>query len=92
MVEAAQTGVGFFKNDNLPNHNDSESNDLERQSEETIEEAPIDYAKDLLIDMERVYSRYVRFNGRFMDENLDIEDTISVLIPSAPESTNVLLF
>jgi len=42
--------------------------------------------------MERVYSRYVRFNGRFMDENLDIEDTISVLIPSAPESTNVLLF
>jgi hypothetical protein len=42
--------------------------------------------------MERVYSRYVRFNGRAFDDNLDIEDTVSVLIPVAPESTNVLLF
>jgi len=39
--------------------------------------------------MERVYSRYVRFNGKCND---DIEDTVSVLIPVAPESTNVLLF
>jgi hypothetical protein len=55
-------------------------------------ETPIDYKKDLLIDMERVYSRYVRFNGKCNDDNLDIEDTVSVLIPVAPESTNVLLF
>lgn len=34
--------------------------------------------------MERVYSRYVRFNGRANDDNLEIEDTVSVLIPVAP--------
>jgi len=27
-----------------------------------------------------------------MDENLDIDDTVSVLIPPSPQTTNVLLF
>ena len=42
--------------------------------------------------MERTYSRYVRFNGRAFDDNLDIDDTVSILIPNEPETTNILMF
>ncbi len=42
--------------------------------------------------MERNYSRYVRFNGRAFDDNLDIDDTVSILIPNEPETTNILMF
>ena len=53
---------------------------------------PIDYAKDVEIDLERSYSRYVRFNARPQDDNLDIEDVISVMISPDLESTNCLQF
>lgn len=43
-----------------------------------------DFKQYLLIDFERTYTRYQRFNGRFMDENLEIDDTVSVLIPPFP--------
>lgn len=46
----------------------------------------------LLIDFERTYTRYTRFNSRSIDENLDFEDTISVLIPPKIQTTNCLLF
>lgn len=46
----------------------------------------------MLIDFERTYTRYTRFNSRAIDENLDFEDTVTVLIPSKPQTTNVLLF
>lgn len=42
--------------------------------------------------MQKTYSRYVRFNGRAQDDDVDFDENISVLIPAAPESTNVLLF
>ena len=46
----------------------------------------------MLIDFERTYTRYTRFDGRAVDENLEFNDTISVLAPSKPQTTNVLLF
>jgi hypothetical protein len=46
----------------------------------------------LLIDFERTYTRYTRFSGRAVDENLEFEDTVTVLIPAKPQTTNVLLF
>lgn len=51
-----------------------------------------DFNNHLLIDFERTYTLYTRFNSRSVDENLDFEDTISVLIPPKPQTTNVLLF
>ena len=53
---------------------------------------PIDFDKDVEIDFDRTYSRFENFNGRFQDENLNIEDTVSVLIPALPETTNCLQF
>ena len=54
---------------------------------------PIDYQKDVEIDLERSYSRYVRFNARHQDDNLEIEDVVSVscvtvvTVTSGPGST-----
>jgi len=53
---------------------------------------PIDFEKDVEIDLERAYSRYVRFNARHQDDNLDIDDVVSVMISPDPESTNCLQF
>ena len=53
---------------------------------------PIDYEKDVEIDLERAYTRYVRFNARHQDDNLDIDDVVSVMISPDLESTNCLQF
>ena len=58
----------------------------------STEERPIDYDRDVLIDHEKSCCRYVRFNGRYFDNNLELDETISVMIPAAPESTNILQF
>ena len=90
---AQATGMGFFP---AAKENEEENEDEEdpfNDSQLSIkDDKSVDYKSDMLIDLERNYSKYSRFNGRAMDENLEIEDTIPVLIPSLPESTNVLLF
>lgn len=44
------------------------------------------------INLAKNYSDYVRFNAKASDENIDIKDTVSVLIPPNCDSTNVLMF
>lgn len=56
------------------------------------DDRPVDLEKDIHIDLDKSTSQYVRFNGRFMDENLDIEDVIPVMIPAKLETTNCLQF
>ena len=51
---------------------------------------PIDYDTDLHLDLEKTTSNYVRFNGRFVDENLELDDVIPVMIPAKLETTNCL--
>ena len=90
FTSAKATGQNFFKAD-------AEEDEIEDDMEVTLDEEaslekPIDYSQDLLIDLERTYSKYRRFNGRAFDDNLEIDDTVSVLIPPVPESTNILLF
>lgn len=34
----------------------------------------------------------MRFNSTYCDDELEIQDTVNVLIPPTPESSNVLLF
>lgn len=53
---------------------------------------PIDYKKDVLLDFEKTTTHYSRFNGRFLDDNLEIDDIIPVLIPPELETTNALQF
>lgn len=56
------------------------------------DDKPIDPEKDIHLDLDKSTSQYVRFNGRFLDENLDIEDVIPVMIPAKLETTNCLQF
>jgi hypothetical protein len=88
---AKATGMNFFK----PSVEQEEIlDDLEVATSDAKMsfDRPINYEEDLMIDLEKTQSRYVRFNGRANDENLEIEDIVSVLIDSNPESTNILLF
>jgi len=55
-------------------------------------DVPIDYKEDILMDLEKTATHYSRFNGRFLDDNLEIEDIIPVLIPPELETTNCLQF
>ena len=45
---------------------------------------------DQIIDLEKGHSDFRRFNSRYDDEELEIQDVVNVLTPPQPESSNVL--
>lgn len=45
-------------------------------------ERPIDKEKDILIDFERKCCRYVRFDGRPQDDDIEFNHNVCVLLPS----------
>jgi hypothetical protein len=55
-------------------------------------ERPIDKSKDIMIDLERTHCRYVRFNGRPQDDDIEFNDNVCVMLPSHLETTNSLQF
>jgi len=93
FTAAQATGLGFFKSGKInavvEDDEDPFGNDLE--SGEAVEK-PIDPENDVHLDFDKTYSRYIRFNGRYQDDNLDFEDTITVLLPANMETTNNLQF
>lgn len=89
--KAEATGFNFFKSKNPGEVNDLESNS--QLHSDVYQSSDLnEHNKLLLIDFERTYTNYTRFNGRHNDENLDFDDTISVLVPAIPATTNCLLF
>lgn len=44
------------------------------------------------LDFDKTYTKYTRFNGRYDDESLEFEETLTVLLPSIMETTNILQF
>lgn len=57
-----------------------------------IDKAEFDPYVHQLIDLEKCHSDYRRFNSRYDDYELELDDVINVLIPAKPESSNILLF
>ena len=57
-----------------------------------MEDKEIDREKDIEIDFAKHSCRYIRFDGRYNDNNLDFDETISVMIPAVPDTTNILVF
>jgi len=47
---------------------------------------------DQLIDLEKCHSDFKRHTARYDDDELAIRDTVNVLVPPKPESSNVLQF
>lgn len=94
FVGAQATGQNFFKPADLNQQVETSAADEENQLEDSSQfvEKPIDLDKDVEIELDRTYTHYRRFNGRFSDNNLEIEDTLSLLINSELESTNCLQF
>mmetsp|Transcript_40401 Transcript_40401/g.52978 ORF Transcript_40401/g.52978 Transcript_40401/m.52978 type:complete len:89 (-) Transcript_40401:427-693(-) len=83
--------MGFFK----PEDEELGQGTLDKSQLETGEmeiDVPIDYKEDIMLDLHKTATHYSRFNGRFMDDNLEIEDIIPILIPSKLETTNCLQF
>ena len=78
FVAAAQTGLQFYQKEQETEENDDDeagpailggegANKLNNSQIETSHmqaDQPIDYEKDIQIDLEKTYCQYVRFNGR----------------------------
>ena len=58
----------------------------------SLDSMTFDPEVDQLIDLDKCHSDFVRFNSTYADDELEIQDTINVLIPPEPESSNVLWF
>ena len=91
-VAAQATGANFFKPDNIEEGEVKIDMSQDLETSMVMVDKPINYEKDVEIDLERTYSRYVRFNARHQDDNLDIDDVVSVMIDPELESTNCLQF
>ena len=95
LVSAGKTGQGFFKPADLEAGVKRKPSQMEESmlgDREMEMDKPIDYNTDLHLDLEKTTSNYVRFNGRFVDENLELDDIIPVMIPAKLETTNCLQF
>ena len=44
------------------------------------------------VDLEKCHSDYRRFNSRYDDDSLEINDVVNALVPAYPETANVLQF
>jgi len=44
------------------------------------------------VDLEKHHSDYRRFNSRYDDDSLEINDVVNVLVSANPETANVLQF
>ena len=88
--KAEATGFDFYKMKHPEAVKDE--GDTTQALSEVLESDFTDSSSHLMIDFERTYTRYTRFNGRSLDENLEFNDVVSVLIPSQPQTTNCLLF
>lgn len=103
---AGKTGIGFFKAPEQIQQemvmaktlyrkggtNDALAQTQYTDRDEHLDGAEFDPEKHQLIDLDKVHSDYRRFNSRYFDDDLEIEDMVNVLIPAVPESSNVLLF
>ena len=49
-----------------------------------------DPEKHTVIDLEKIHSEYKRFNSRYDDDELLINDNINCLIPPHPETSNII--
>ena len=67
---------------------------LKTRSSEFFDEAGDEFDPEVHcpIDLEKCHSDYRRFNSRYDDDELEINDTINLLVPSRPESSNILQF
>ena len=63
-VSAAATGMAFFKPDDIEEGEVKIDRSHDLETSMLMVDKPIDYEKDVEIDLERSYSRYVRFNAR----------------------------
>ena len=85
--------MGFYKPGDNDDDEEKANLDISQiESEEMEIEVPIDYKKDIKLDFSKTATHYSRFNGRFLDDNLEIDDVIPVLIPPKLETTNCLQF
>lgn len=81
--------MAFFKNNETVIDEDKTHENTQMETSAVLDRS-IDPEKDLQLDFDKTYTQYVRFNGRNQDENLDIDDSISILLPANMQSTNVL--
>jgi hypothetical protein len=51
-----------------------ESGIEQEEIEKMMFDRPVDMEKDVMIDLERTHCKYVRFNGRPQDDNLEFND------------------
>jgi len=93
MVTATKTGMGFFPND----ADQSKTMDITKDvSFATTDDLPvseeIDPETDVKLDFDRGQTKYVRFDGRAVDNDLQFDDYINLLVPPSIEPSNILLF
>lgn len=57
-----------------------------------FEEQPIDPDKDLELQFDKTYTKYIKFDGLFSDDDLEFDDSLTIMLPQYIESTNCLQF
>jgi hypothetical protein len=91
LVAAPKTGANWFKGAGGEIQiMSTRTND--NTTEEDVSEEPINPVLDTKLSFEKKHTRFVRFDGRYFDNDLHFDDYITLLVPPTIEPSNILLF
>ena len=88
MVAAPKTGANWFK----PIEAEKVTEDIEKNSSIAEDTEDIDPEIDIKLEFDRKQTKFMRFDGRYFDNDLVFDDHINLLIPPVVEPSNIILF
>ena len=78
MVAAPKTGMNWFKSDQMATVKIEE---LKMDYENLNMTTEINPEVDIKLEFNRKHTKFMRFDGRYFDNDLNFEDHINILVP-----------
>jgi hypothetical protein len=88
MEAAPKTGANWYKSTEA----EKVEEDLEKKKELPEDTEDVDPDLDIKLEFNRKQTKFMRFDGRYFDNDLVFDDYINLLIPPVVEPSNIILF
>lgn len=90
-MAALQTGIAFYKHNNNSPAKVEEEKPI-NEEEDDLENDDINPELDEKLAFDKRQTNYVRFDGRYFDNELVFDDYVNLLIPPVLDPSNIIQF
>jgi hypothetical protein len=87
-MAALQTGIAFYKHEEKEEPKEKEYD----EEEEDLENDEINNELDEKLAFDKKQTNYMRFDGRYFDNDLIFDDYVNLLIPPVLDPSNIIMF